>query len=51
MLTRQYSLRTIETYLKWITSFIHFHQKRHPTSMGDNEVESIGSETEGSPRI
>ncbi|MCF2947473.1 integron integrase [Paraglaciecola aquimarina] len=39
MLTRQYSLRTIETYLKWITSFIHFHQKRHPASMGDNEVE------------
>jgi integrase len=40
MLTRQYSLRTIETYLKWITSFIHFHQKRHPASMGDNEVEA-----------
>ncbi|MEO9945973.1 integron integrase [Paraglaciecola sp.] len=39
MLTRQYSLRTIETYLKWITSFIHFHQKRHPSSMGDSEVE------------
>ncbi|WP_354667921.1 phage integrase N-terminal SAM-like domain-containing protein [Paraglaciecola arctica] len=29
----------METYLKWITSFIHFHQKRHPASMGNNEVE------------
>ena len=39
MLTRQYSLRSIKTYLKWISSFIHFHNKRHPASMGDNEVE------------
>lgn len=39
MMIRQYSLRTISTYLKWIASFIHFHDKRHPASMGDNEVE------------
>ena len=39
MLTRQYSLRTVETYLTWIKSFINFHDKRHPFSMGDNEVE------------
>ncbi|MBE0363185.1 hypothetical protein PULV_a3791 [Pseudoalteromonas ulvae UL12] len=39
MLTRQYSLRSIKPYLKWISSFIHFHNKRHPASMGDNEVE------------
>jgi len=38
MLTRQYSIRTVDTYLKWIASFIHFHSKRHPASMGDNEV-------------
>lgn len=38
MLTKQYSLRSIDTYLKWISGFIHFHDKRHPTSMGDNEV-------------
>lgn len=38
MLTRQYSLRTVDTYLKWIASYIHFHNKRHPASMGDNEV-------------
>jgi len=40
MLTRQYSLRTVETYLTWIKSFINFHDKRHPASMGDNEVET-----------
>lgn len=40
MLTRQYSLRTVETYLTWIKSFINFHGKRHPSSMGDNEVET-----------
>ncbi len=39
MRVRQYSPRTISTYLKWIASFIHFHDKRHPSSMGDNEVE------------
>ncbi|WP_394185660.1 integron integrase [Pseudoalteromonas tetraodonis] len=39
MLVRQYSLRTVDTYLGWIASYIHFHNKRHPASMGDNEVE------------
>ncbi len=38
MLSRHYSLRTVETYLKWISSYIHFHDKRHPASMGNNEV-------------
>lgn len=40
MLVKQYSLRTVDTYLKWIASYIHFHKKRHPASMGDNEVVS-----------
>jgi len=39
MLVRQYSLRTVDTYLRWIASYIHSHNKRHPASMGDNEVE------------
>lgn len=39
MFLKQYSKRTIETYLKWISSFIHFHDKRHPSSMADTEVE------------
>lgn len=38
MFTEQYSLRSIDTYLKWISDYIHFHNKRHPASMGDNEV-------------
>lgn len=41
MLTRQYSLRTINAYLSWIANFIHFHNKRHPSSMGDSEVEAF----------
>ena len=41
MITRHYSLRTVNSYLGWITSFIHFHEKRHPSSMGDNEVEAF----------
>jgi hypothetical protein len=41
MLTRQYSLRTINAYLGWITKFILFHNKRHPSSMGDAEVKAF----------
>ncbi|WP_350606718.1 phage integrase N-terminal SAM-like domain-containing protein [Pseudoalteromonas sp. MER144-MNA-CIBAN-0113] len=29
MLVHQYSLRTVDTYLRWIASYIHFHDKRH----------------------
>ncbi|MFD1622938.1 integron integrase [Thalassotalea marina] len=39
MLIKQYSLRSVDTYLKWIAGFINYHDKRHPSSMGDNEVE------------
>lgn len=39
MLAKQYSLRSVDTYLKWIAGFINYHDKRHPLSMGDNEVE------------
>ncbi|WMO15486.1 site-specific integrase [Pseudoalteromonas piscicida] len=38
MLTKQYSLRTVDTYLKWISSYIRFHDKRNPASMDDNKV-------------
>ncbi|WP_343224293.1 phage integrase N-terminal SAM-like domain-containing protein [Pseudoalteromonas sp. CnMc7-15] len=38
MLTRQYSLRTVNAYLSWISNFIHFHNRRYLTAMGDNEV-------------
>jgi len=34
-----YSPRTIEAYLYWIKFYIHFHQKRHPSELGDLEIE------------
>ncbi|GAB3027791.1 integron integrase [Bowmanella dokdonensis] len=37
--TRQYSLRTEKTYLFWIRNFIRFNEKRHPSEMGNAEIE------------
>lgn len=39
MYRKYYAKRTIETYLKWIKGFILFHGKKHPSMMGDPEVE------------
>ena len=36
-----YSLRTEETYLRWIKRFILFHGKRHPREMGAQEVQQF----------
>jgi site-specific recombinase XerD len=41
MFTLRYAKRTIESYLKWISSYIHFHQKKHPNLMHDTEVEAF----------
>ena len=38
MFERHYAKRTIESYVKWIRSFINFHSQRHPLQMGENEV-------------
>ena len=38
---RHYSLRTEETYLRWIKRFILFHDKRHPREMGVQEVQQF----------
>lgn len=38
MFERRYAKRTIESYVKWIKSFINFHSQRHPLQMGENEV-------------
>jgi integron integrase len=35
---KHYSLRTERTYLDWIKRFIVFHGKRHPQTMGGEEV-------------
>ncbi|PWQ98887.1 integron integrase [Leucothrix arctica] len=39
MLVRQYSLRTVKTYIFWIKRFIQFNDNRHPESLGEIEVE------------
>ena len=35
---RHYSIRTEETYLRWVRDFILFHRKRHPCEMGAAEI-------------
>ncbi|PZU97424.1 MAG: integron integrase [Pseudanabaena sp.] len=38
---KHYSYRTEETYVQWIRRFILFHNKRHPSEMGGDEVNSF----------
>lgn len=38
---RHYSVRTEEAYVTWIRRFIVFHQKKHPSAMGAQEVNSF----------
>lgn len=38
---RGYSLRTEKSYLFWIKKFILFQQKRHPSTMGGEEVKAF----------
>ena len=35
---KRYSIRTEQAYLDWIRRFILFHNRRHPTEMGENEI-------------
>lgn len=39
--THHYSRRTEEAYLGWTKRFILFHRKRHPASMGADEVNAF----------
>jgi hypothetical protein len=41
---RQYSLRTEEAYVQWITRFILFHGKKHPNTMREREIEASAAE-------
>ena len=41
MLVRQYSPRTIKSYLYWIKYYIVFHGKQHPKDLGERDVESF----------
>ena len=35
---RHYSIRTEQSYLHWIKRFILFHDKQHPSTLGEAEV-------------
>lgn len=37
--TKRYSLKTEKVYLGWIKSFILFNDKKHPSDMGNYEIE------------
>ena len=39
--TKQYSIRTEETYAGWIRKFILFHGKKHSKDMGENEISAF----------
>src|SRR4051812_37604076 len=41
MRARHYSARTEEAYAGWIRRFILFHNKRHPETMGADEVNAF----------
>ena len=37
---KKYSIRTETQYVQWVKRFILFHNKKHPTLMGHEEVEA-----------
>lgn len=39
--TRHYSRRTEEAYVMWIKRFILFHNKKHPSAMGPEDVKAF----------
>lgn len=41
MMVRRYSRRTVKSYLYWIKYFIVFHDKKHPSDLGAEEVEQF----------
>lgn len=38
---KHYSIRTEQAYTQWIKRFIYFHNKRHPSEMGEKEIEDF----------
>jgi hypothetical protein len=39
--TKHYSYRTEQTYVDWIKRYIYFHNKRHPSEMGEIEIRAF----------
>lgn len=42
--TRHYSPRTEESYVHWIKRYIFFHNKKHPSEMGETEITAFLSQ-------
>jgi integron integrase len=38
---RHYSYRTEQAYVEWVRRYVLFHDKRHPSEMGESEVTSF----------
>src|SRR5262245_42060588 len=38
---KHYSIRTEESYVRWILYFLRFHQNRKPSDMGKNEISAF----------
>ncbi len=36
--THHYSPRTEQAYVHWVKRFIYFHDKRHPSELGEMEL-------------
>jgi len=41
MIVRRYSRRTVKSYLYWIKFYILYHKKKHPSELGEAEVEAF----------
>ena len=39
--TLHYSIRTEETYVSWYRKFVKFHKLKHPSEMGESEIEEF----------
>lgn len=39
--TKHYSIRTEKSYVEWVKRFVHFHNLRHPKTMGAKEIEQF----------
>ena len=41
MLTQRYAMNTVGAYIYWIKFYIRFHKLRHPSKMGEHEVQTF----------
>lgn len=48
---KHYSIRTEQAYVKWTRDYILFHGKRHPTEMGEPEINSFLSSLASTKRV